>query len=114
MLEGQRGLVHVLPGREDPANCQVDDEVRIGIPEDVVLQGSLLVYLVPLLTMLAGAGIGAAQGAGEGATVLASALGFGAGFALVRWHAWHHRDDARLHPVLLEIVQPAATELRLG
>ncbi len=100
-------------GREDPANCQVDDQVRIGIPEEVVLRGSLLVYLLPLLTALAGTALASSTAAGEGATIVGAALGFALGFGLVRLHAWRHRDDTRLHPVLLEIVRPAATELSL-
>lgn len=110
----RHGLIRVLPGREIPANCGVDDEVRIGIPEGVVLQGSLLVYLLPLLGMLAGAGSAEWLGGSEPYTVLGAVIGFAAGAALVRLHAWRHRDDAGLHPVLIEIIQPAASPLRLG
>jgi sigma-E factor negative regulatory protein RseC len=110
----RHGLIRVLPGREYPANCSIDDEVRIGIPEGVVLQGSLLVYLLPLLGMLAGAAGAEWLAGSEPATVLGAVLGFAAGAAAVRLHAWRHRQDASLHPVLIEIVRPAAHPLRVG
>ena len=94
---------------------RIDDQVRIGIPEDVILRGSVLVYMLPLLTTLCGAGFASTLSASEAYTVLGAALGFAGGFALVRLHAWRHRDDTRMQPVLLEILSPgaAAAELQL-
>ena len=104
--DGKRGYIRVLPGAKGLANCAIDDQVRISIPEDVILRGSLVVYVLPLLCMLGGAVLGSVffEGRGDALVILGAACGFGVGFALVRWHAWHHRDDRSLQPTFLEVV----------
>jgi sigma-E factor negative regulatory protein RseC len=37
---------------------------------------------------------------------LGAVVGFALGFMLVRWHAWHHRNDRALQPTLLDVVEP--------
>ena len=105
--EGRRGYIKVLPGTLALSDCAVNDRVRISIPEEVILRGSAVVYMVPLLSMLLGAGLSAGlwpDGADLGA-MLGALLGLGAGLALVRWHAWRHRYDSSLQPTLLEVEQ---------
>jgi sigma-E factor negative regulatory protein RseC len=108
IYDGKRGYIRVLPGSRDPQECSVDDQVRISIPEEVILRGSLLVYMLPLLCMLAGAAaaVGLIPGNQDVLAALGAAAGFGLGFALVRWHAWRHRDDHSLQPTLLEVLRP--------
>jgi sigma-E factor negative regulatory protein RseC len=108
LSDGKRGYVRVLPGKRDPQECSVDDQVRISIPEEVILRGSLIVYMLPLACMLAGAAtaVGLAPGSQDVSAALGAALGFGLGLVLVRWHAWRHRDDHRLQPTLLEVLRP--------
>lgn len=104
--EGRRSLIRALPGKLLPADCVVDDEVSISIPEEVILRGSLVVYIMPLLLMLLGATAGAALTVANqdlGGAV-GSIAGFALGFALVRWHARLHRDDSELQPVLVAVV----------
>lgn len=110
--DGQRGLVRALAGRVSPSDCHLDDEVQISLPEEVILRGSLLVYILPLLAMLAGAwlAVQAWAGGGDVAAALGAAAGIAAGLLAVRWHAHQHRDDPRLQPRLLAIVgRPAQT-----
>ena len=57
--EGRSSYIRVLPGEGDIAACKIDDEVRIGIPEELLLRGSLMVYVLPLLGLLGGASLGA-------------------------------------------------------
>ncbi|TGD74660.1 transcriptional regulator [Mangrovimicrobium sediminis] len=109
LAPGHRPLVRVLPGRLQPADCQVDDEVQISIPESVLLRGSALVYVLPLLAMLAG-GAGAAAvfpASADASAALGAVLGMGAGFALVRAHARRHRDDPGLQPSLERLLRRA-------
>ena len=110
LSDGKRGYIRVLPGSRSPQECSVDDQVRISIPEEVILRGSLIVYMLPLACMLAGAAaaVGLAPGSQDVLAAIGAAVGFGLGFALVRWHAWRHRDDRSFQPTLLEVLQPGA------
>jgi sigma-E factor negative regulatory protein RseC len=116
IADGRSGYVRVLSGAVMAEECAVDDQVRISIPEQVILRGSMLVYMLPLLCMLAGAAgadslfTGAAQSVAVGGAVAGLALGFG----LVRWHAWRHRQDRSLQPTLLEVLPQAILPIRLA
>ncbi|SEK81716.1 positive regulator of sigma(E), RseC/MucC [Atopomonas hussainii] len=94
---GQRhGYVRCLT---DDASLQVDDDVVIGVPEDAVVKSSMLVYLLPLLALLAGAVAGEAWG--ELASVLLAGLAFAIALLVVRWYDRRHADDPALQPVVL-------------
>lgn len=114
--DGHRSLIRALSGQLNASDCRVDDEVRIAIPEEVILRGSLVVYILPLLLMLAGAGIAAAVSLEHSdlAAALGAAGGFALGFALVRWHAHRHRDDRSLQPILVELLQRGTQAVQLG
>ena len=108
--DGRTGYVRVLRG---PASgrrpCAVNDQVRISIPEQVILRGSAVVYMVPLLCMLAGAALAVQlfPAGPEALAAIGAAVGLGSGFGLVRWHAWRHRDDRELQPTVLEVLPQA-------
>jgi len=113
--DGKRGYIRVLPGARAPGDCQVDDQVRISIPEEVILRGSLVVYMTPLFGMLAGAtaAVNLLQANQDVLAALGAAAGFGLGFGLVRWHAWRHRSDSSLQPTLLEVLRPVTAPVRV-
>jgi sigma-E factor negative regulatory protein RseC len=116
IANGRTGYIRVLTGAVDSATCAVDDQVRISIPEQVILRGSILVYMLPLLLMLAGSA-GASllwPGALEWAPVSGALLGLALGFALVRWHAWRHRQDESLQPTVLEVLPRHVAPVRLA
>ena len=108
--DGSRSYIRVLPGELAPSACEVDDQVRVSIPEEVILRGSFIVYILPLAGMLAGAASAVALFSGNQDLLAAigAVVGFGVGVSVVRWHAWRHRDDAALQPTLLEIVKPGS------
>ena len=112
----RRGYVRVLPGKVDTTGCEVDDQVRISIPEEVILRGSLVVYMVPLAFMLGGAllAVGLFPESRDWPAMAGALLGFAAGWGVVRWHAWRHRADSNLQPTLLEITRPAADPVKLA
>ncbi len=113
--DGRSGYVRALRSASGVGTeCAVDDQVRISIPEQVILRGSAVVYLLPLICMLAGAALTARAlpQASEALAAVAAALGLGLGFALVRWHAWRHRHDRNMQPTLLEVLpRPAGPAL---
>ena len=110
--DGKRGYIRVLPGSAGTGACAVDDQVRISIPEEVILKGSVVVYVLPLFTMLAGAALAATlfPQHQDQMSALGAAGGFGLGLLLVRWHAWRHRNDRSLQPTLLEVVDPPTAQ----
>jgi sigma-E factor negative regulatory protein RseC len=101
-LSGHSSYLRVLLEGRDAAHYHLGDEIQIGVPEDVVATGSLLVYLTPLFTMLLGSGLAHQLFANEGGTILAAFLGLCAGGLLVRWQAYRTRNDRRLQPVLVD------------
>ena len=115
---GRRHYIRVLPGSVQPGECRVGDSVEIALPESVILQGSLMVYLIPLLAMLAGAALAAGQWPASDLVALGgAAAGFALGLAGVRLHAARHADDPALQPTLISrsSVAPVRVEaLELG
>ncbi len=114
--EGRRSLIRALPGGISPQDCRVDDEVSISIPEEVILRGSMVVYILPLLLMLAGAALGSTMLSAnvDLGSALGAVIGIAAGFALVRLHAHRHRDDKNLQPTLVKALQHGAQAVQVG
>lgn len=100
----------LLDGR-DPNTVQVNDEITLGIPEDVVVKSSLLLYCLPIALMIAGALVGENVFAQEWITVLGAALGFAVGGAFVSLVSHLKRGDRRSQPVIIELI-PAAQALK--
>ena len=101
--DGHRNYLKVSCEAFPEGRFQIDDEVCIAIPEHMLLSGSFMVYMVPLLCTLVVAGVfaGMVPGASDIDTILGAAVGFVLGVGLVKWHAWSNRYDARLQPRLL-------------
>ena len=109
MSDGRRGYVRVLPGNQALEEYRVDDQVMISIPEEVILRGSLIAYILPLAVMLTGAlaAVNWLPGNTDLMALLGAAGGLAIGFALVRWHGTSHREDPRFQPVLKGVVTSA-------
>jgi sigma-E factor negative regulatory protein RseC len=63
---------------------QVGQEVTVAIPEQALLSGAFLMYMMPLLLMFAAAALVRVSGAGELAEIVAGLSGLMAGFYWVR------------------------------
>ena len=105
-LSGHTSYLWVLLQGRDAAQYQLGDEVEIGVPESVVVNGSLFAYLVPLLAMMFAAGMAHQQFAQEGITILSAFIGLVVGALVVRWRSHHIRFDSRLQPVLIDDHKP--------
>ena len=103
---GHAGYLRVLLQGRDAGRYQIGDQVSIGIAEDVVVKGSLLAYLVPLLALVAGSGLGHGLVGTEVAAVCGAAGGLALGAVVVRWHAHRNRDNERMQPVLIDDETP--------
>lgn len=103
---GHRGLVRARETEVLKASaCAVDDQVEIAIPESAVLSGSVLVYLAPLLSGIAGVLL--VQGMAEWITVLAFAMGLGIGFVFVRVVPRWLGREGHFEPQLAAVVAAA-------
>jgi sigma-E factor negative regulatory protein RseC len=105
-MTGKTTAIRVLPGLCDLSLIGRDDRVVIGIPEHVVVSGTLLVYLLPLLTMISGAllsgSLATTSPTSDIHTALGGLLGLVAGGLIVRGHSYLNRNNLDVHPMLLE------------
>ncbi len=90
----------------DSLGARVGEEVVIGIEDTMLLRGSLAVYAVPLVGLLAGAMLGAALAprlgfAAESGSILLGLAGLGAGILWLTYYARRTRLDRRYQPVVL-------------
>ena len=101
--DGTRNYLQLSATKFPSGRFKVDDQVTIGIPEKLMVAGSALVYVIPLIGMLGGAALmPLLVGAGsELSAMLGAGLGLVAGFAAVRLHAWYYRNSNALQPELL-------------
>ncbi len=99
----------------DLPSLQPGDNVIVGLAEGALLSGSLLVYLLPLVLLLAGAMLGQAvfAGAGDEPVMLSGAVGLGLGFWVARAWSRRWRDDARFQPVVLRRSAVATMAIRV-
>ncbi|HIZ50583.1 MAG TPA: SoxR reducing system RseC family protein [Candidatus Pseudomonas excrementavium] len=93
----RQGFIRVLDDRA----CRVGEEVVVGIPENAVVRGSSLVYMVPLLSLFGFALLAQALGAGEPSIILAGFSGLGLGFFAMRWYAGRLGADPDFMPQIV-------------
>ena len=100
-LAGKTTSIRVLLNDRSRKDFSIGQSVTIGIPEDVIVLASLLVYLLPIAGAVAGAAL-----IGSGGTDLQSmggaVAGLFAGAWLVRMHSAKSRNDLRYNPVLVD------------
>jgi len=93
--------LRVVPGEEGCGAYQPGQRVIIGIPGDVLVASSLILYLFPLLAMLVAAAVVSHLSGNEYLTALAAVAGLLGSGGLLRYLSWRVRHRARLQPVLL-------------
>jgi sigma-E factor negative regulatory protein RseC len=94
MLDSQRAGARVRVRALSTATFRVDDLVVVGIPEGLLMRGAVLVYLVPLLLLLAGALLGEQfSSAFADAAAVGGLAGLACGFLINRWYSVRHRRD---------------------
>lgn len=86
----------------DPDDIALNDTAVIGIGENTLAGSALLIYLLPLVTLLLAALAGDAAGDEAGA-IAGGLAGLLVGAALVRWHSRRHAADPAYAPMLLRI-----------
>lgn len=84
-------------------NLQVGDSVVIGVPEDIVVKGTFIAYLMPLLLMLVAAVVAESLSSSDLVVSMSSIAGLLVGFGMVRLHFLRIRGDQRYQPLVLRL-----------
>lgn len=112
---GQRMLERLQAGGAAQVRALTDisagvgDRVTMGIPEQLLLRGTLRVYLLPLLLLFTGALAGEHLGSGDTTAILFGLLGLAAGFVWNRWYSRRYENDRAHQPRVLQVL-PNASE----
>lgn len=93
----KRGLVRALCD----LSVDVGDSVVIGIREDLLVRGSLLLYLLPLVGLFCIALLAQALGASEPQIIIAGLSGLALGWVLVRRRSQQTANNPDLQPVIV-------------
>lgn len=105
---GKRGYVRAL----STLQLDVGDLVVIGVAEDLLVRGSLLLYLVPLLGLFAAAVVAEQLALSEPLVILSALVGLFIACMWVRWRSNRVADDPTLQPVVVRALL-AATAVAL-
>lgn len=70
---------------DNPIGAEVGDEVVVAVIEGMVLRGIGIVYVMPLLLMLVGAGLAQQVNPADLSAALGAAIGLIIGFGLAKW-----------------------------
>ena len=104
-FEDRQHPVEVLIDPDRFPALKLGAQVIIGVPEAVVLHGSVRVYIMPLLFMLAAVVFGEVVfGQSDFVTILCAGLGLSFGFLAVRQHTKKNQNNIDHFPVLLELL----------
>lgn len=77
-------------------DLQIGQQVMVSIPEQALLSGALMMYLLPLLTLFAAAVLARVAGAGELVQIVAGLTGLCAGFFWVKRQIKGHNPGIRV------------------
>lgn len=104
-VQGRRGHVRALCDLQ----LNVGDAVVIGVREELLVRGSLLVYLLPLLGLFAAAMLADWFALGEPLVIVSALLGLFASGLGVRWRSARTSDDPALQPVVVRALLAGST-----
>jgi sigma-E factor negative regulatory protein RseC len=96
---------------DDAQGLRLGEQVVIGIPDGTLVRASFVAYLIPLLVLIAAAGLATRLGAGEGAVALTGLAGLGIGLWLSGRLTGGPSARARYRPVLVR--RGATTEVEI-
>lgn len=99
-LEGNSYL-KVSLGDRDPSLFSIGDSLKIGVDEQVVVRGSLLIYILPLIALIIGATLGQSWFNEAGAILLGVIFMLTSGMA-VKFVSQRLEADADFSPVIID------------
>lgn len=116
-----QGILNSLSADKQPHTIKVrsdlqlreGDQVTLGISENALVRSAFLVYMLPLLAMLASAIAVSTLEVSEPWVILAGVLGFVGGVTIVRFLSARYLDETTMQPVVLraQIVLNSVSEV---
>jgi sigma-E factor negative regulatory protein RseC len=100
---GQGQRFQIVSSNPFQLSLQPGDTVELGVDEGSFLQASAMMYLLPLMGLIMGAGLADIGGAPEYKVILAGLLGLLLGFVVVRWWSRKDRQRCRYQPQILRL-----------
>ena len=94
--------LRVLLTAGDANDYQLDQSVTIGLPENIVVNTSLLLYLLPLCLMLANSAFAHSYYESEALTIAMAVAGLVLGGMAIRFHSYKYQYDPRFQPVIVD------------
>lgn len=96
--------------------AEVGARVVVGIDESMLVRGSVVVYLMPILMMFGSSLLGTwlMQSDSEAVSIGFAGLGLLAGFICLRWYNKRIRLNENYQPVILRCVEPESNDYRIG
>jgi sigma-E factor negative regulatory protein RseC len=101
-MEAKPNYLRVLLPAGDANDYQLDQSVTIGLPENIVVNTSLLLYLLPLCLMLATSAFAHSYFASESLTIAMAVVGLSLGGMAIRFYSYKYRYDPRFQPVIVD------------
>lgn len=88
----------------------VGDEISFGLPEDIIVKSSLIIYMIPLLLLLCGTVGAYLINTSDLIVMCGSVLGLVLGSVIVKIHAKKTKYDVRYQPIFLGMANSLAYE----
>jgi len=115
LYQGRHHRIQVFRDDQAPEQIQIGDQVTIGLPEAVIVRGSLVLYILPLLGLLLGAVIGQALfESGDLSAIIGAALGFLCGIFVAKKQALIQSKDPATRPRLISRTQADYSSVALS
>ena len=99
-LTGKTNRIRILLQQCSADDLTIGQDVTIAIPEDVIVKGSMLVYILPVSCAVIGASL--AGSGGDAMSILGAISGLLFGGLFVNLQSKKTRNDLRYNPVLID------------
>ena len=101
-LGAKPNLLRVVLPAGNSGDYRLDQSVVIGLPENIVIKTSLLLYMLPLCSMLAGSAAAHNYFGNELLTISMALVGLFLGAMVINLYSHKYRGDPRFQPVIVD------------
>lgn len=101
-LGAKPNYLRVLLPIKDANGYRLDQSVTIGLPENIVVNTSLLLYLLPLCLMLIFSAFAHNYYASELLTIAMAVVGLLLGGIAIRFFSYKYQYDQRFQPIIVD------------